>query len=451
MNIANGVTSDISLNELSVNSNSNIMVDADLAAGKMDTISADKVNEIGEGINLNVSGINLISDTKAEKTVINFVNDESLMGHITSSVSNVAYSPIYRYGVGYDAATGSFEFIRGSSSDYKNVNPAIMVGPVAAQLGGYFNQLNAYDQAFANMDMTMLMTKEQRQALKMYNKYALGKKAPVGDVPSTSGTVPEESAGLWARPYSSFENVDLKNGPNVSNVMFGSFFGGDTSIKELGHGFDGIFSVYAGYNGSHQVYNGNSLWQNGGTVGLTGTLYKGNWFGGWTVAGGLSGVDANTMYGSEDFMLWSAGTAIKTGYNWELMEGKFIIQPHYLMSYTFVDTQNYTNAAGYRISSDPLNAIQLVPGLKFIGNLKNGWQPYLGVDFVWNIMDKTKFSAAETSLPQLSVKPYVQYGLGVQKRWGDRFTGYLQAMFRNGGRNGVIFSAGFRSSFGHGK
>ena len=326
-----------------------------------------------------------------------------------------------------------------------------MVGPVAAQLGGYFNQLNAYDQAFANMDMTMLMTKEQRQALKMYNKYALGKKAPVGDVPSTSGTVPEESAGLWARPYSSFENVDLKNGPNVSNVMFGSFFGGDTSIKELGHGFDGIFSVYAGYNGSHQVYNGNSLWQNGGTVGLTGTLYKGNWFGGWTVAGGLSGVDANTMYGSEDFMLWSAGTAIKTGYNWELMEGKFIIQPHYLMSYTFVDTQNYTNAAGYRISSDPLNAIQLVPGLKFIGNLKNGWQPYLGVDFVWNIMDKTKFSAAETSLPQLSVKPYVQYGLGVQKRWGDRFTGYLQAMFRNGGRNGVIFSAGFRSSFGHGK
>lgn len=451
LNLANGVTSDISLNELSLNSNSNIMVDADLAAGKMDTISADKVNEIADGINLNVSGINLISDAKDKTTVINFVNDESLMGHITSSVSSVAYSPIYKYGVGYDAATGNFEFVRGSASDYKNVNPAIMVAPVAAQLGGYFNQLNAYDQAFSNMDMTMLMTKEQRQALKMYNKYAMGRKAPIGDVPTTSGTIPEESAGLWARPYSSFEKVDLKNGPNVSNVMYGSFFGGDTSIKELGHGFDGIFSVYAGYNGSHQVYNGNSLWQNGGTVGLTGTLYKGNWFGGWTVAGGLSGVDANTMYGSEDFMMWSAGTAIKTGYNWELLEGKFIIQPHYLMSYTFVDTENFRNAAGYRISSDPLNAIQLVPGLKFIGNLKNGWQPYLGVDFVWNIMDKTKFSAAETSLPQLSVKPYVQYGLGVQKRWGDRFTGYLQAMFRNGGRNGVIFSAGFRSSFGHGK
>jgi len=39
---------------------------------------------------------------------------------------------------------------------------------------------------------------------------------------------------------------------------------------------------------------------------------------------------------------------------------------------------------------------------------------------------------------------YVQYGVGVQKRWGDRFTGFFQVMLRNGGRNGVAFSAGFR-------
>ena len=63
-------------------------------------------------------------------------------------------------------------------------------------------------------------------------------------------------------------------------------------------------------------------------------------------------------------------------------------------------------------------------------------------------MDKTKFNVADASLPQLSVKPYIQYGVGVQKRWGDRFTGFLQAMFRGGGRNGVIFSFGFRSTLG---
>lgn len=449
LTLANGAVNPVNLEALSLNANSNIAVDADLANSKMDTISANNYNFANDNVKLNVSGINLLSDAKSEMTTINFVNDDSLKSHISTSVSEVAYSPIYKYGVAYDPTMGNFEFTRGNASDYKNVNPAVMVAPVAAQLGGYFNQLNAYDQAFSNMDMTMLMTREQRQALKMYNKYAYNGDG-FGSVATSSGTIPEERAGVWARPYSSFENVHLKNGPKVSNVMYGTFFGGDSSIKEFKNGFDGIFSAYVGYNGSHQVFNHNSLWQNGGTLGLTGTLYKGNWFGGWTIATGLSGVDANTMYGSEDFGMWSIGTALKTGYNWELLNNKFIIQPHMMVSYSLVDTFNYTNAAGLKISSDPLNAVQLAPGLRFIGNLKDGWQPYLGLDFMWNIMDKTKFDAMETSLPQLSVKPYIQYGVGVQKRWGERSTGYAQAMFRNIGRNGVILSLGYRASFGHG-
>lgn len=449
LTVANGAVNPINLEALSLNANSNIAVDADLANSKMDTISANTYNFANDDVKLNVNGINLLSDAKTDNTIINFVNDDSLKSHISTTVSEVAYSPLYKYGVAYDPTQGNFEFTRGSSSDYKNINPAVMVAPVAAQLGGYFNQLNAYDQAFSNMDMTMLMTREQRQALKMYNKYAYNGDG-FGSVASSSGVIPEERAGVWARPYSSFENVHLKNGPKVSNVMYGTFFGGDTSIKEFRNGFDGVFSAYVGYNGSHQVFNHNSLWQNGGTLGLTGTLYKGNWFGGWTIASGLSGVDANTMYGSEDFGMWSIGTALKTGYNWELFNSKFIIQPHMMISYSLVDTFNYTNAAGLRINSDPLNAIQLAPGLRFVGNLKDGWQPYLGVDFMWNIMDKTKFDAVETSLPQLSVKPYIQYGIGVQKRWGERSTGYAQAMFRNIGRNGVIFSLGYRAAFGHG-
>lgn len=449
LTVANGAVNPINLEALSLNANSNIAVDADLANSKMDTISANNYNFANDNVKLNVNGINLLSDAKTDNTIINFVNDDSLKSHISTTVSEVAYSPLYKYGVAYDPTQGNFEFTRGSSSDYKNINPAVMVAPVAAQLGGYFNQLNAYDQAFSNMDMTMLMTREQRQALKMYNKYAYNGDG-FGSVASSSGIIPEERAGVWARPYSSFENVHLKNGPKVSNVMYGTFFGGDTSIKEFRNGFDGVFSAYVGYNGSHQVFNHNSLWQNGGTLGLTGTLYKGNWFGGWTIASGLSGVDANTMYGSEDFGMWSIGTALKTGYNWELFNSKFIIQPHMMISYSLVDTFNYTNAAGLRINSDPLNAIQLAPGLRFVGNLKDGWQPYLGVDFMWNIMDKTKFDAVETSLPQLSVKPYIQYGIGVQKRWGERSTGYAQAMFRNIGRNGVIFSLGYRAAFGHG-
>ena len=118
------------------------------------------------------------------------------------------------------------------------------------------------------------------------------------------------------------------------------------------------------------------------------------------------------------------------------------------MSYTFVNTFDYKTASGVNMNSDPIHGIQITPGLKFIGNLKNGWQPYLAVQMVWNIMDKTRFQANDVSLEQLSVKPYVQYGLGVQKRLGERFTGYTQAMIRNGGRNGIALSAGFRWALG---
>ena len=96
-----------------------------------------------------------------------------------------------------------------------------------------------------------------------------------------------------------------------------------------------------------------------------------------------------------------------------------------------------SSAAGVKIDSKPLHGIQIAPGLKFIGNFKSGWQPYASVQMVWNIMDKSRFTANDVSLPELSVKPYFQYGVGLQKSWGERFTAYGQAMLRSGGRNGL--------------
>lgn len=140
----------------------------------------------------------------------------------------------------------------------------------------------------------------------------------------------------------------------------------------------------------------------------------------------------------------TAGVASKTGYNWELFNGRFIVQPSWLMSYSFVDTLDFRTKSQAKITSDALNAIQLAPSIKFIGNLDGGWQPYASVTMVWNIMNDASFKANDISLPELSVEPYVQYGLGLQRRWGERFTGYGQAMLRNGGRSGIGFNLGFR-------
>ena len=63
-------------------------------------------------------------------------------------------------------------------------------------------------------------------------------------------------------------------------------------------------------------------------------------------------------------------------------------------------------------------------------------------------MDRTSFNITDVNIPDMSIRPYIEYGIGVQKRWGERFTGYGQAMLRNGGRNGVMLSIGFKWALG---
>ena len=455
LDLRNGVASNIPLYGLALNANSNIYIDVDLANQTMDNLSASNTNY--NGGTLNVAGMTLLSDAINDFTSINFTSDSNLKSHVAYTGANqVVYSPIYKYNVAYNENNGNFEFTRGSGGGGGNggnaseaFNPAVLAGAVGAQIGSYLTQLNTYEQAFANQDMLMAMTRDERTSMKFANKYASTQGTGEGGVVTFDpNQIPEQTKGAWFRPYATFEGVSLNNGPSVRNIGYGSLFGGDTGIIELSHGWDAVYSVYAGYNGSNQNYSGVSINQNGGTLGVSGTWYKGNFFTGLTANVGANVAEAHTMYGSEDFTMLATGIASKTGYNFELADGKFIIQPNYLMSYTFVNTFDYTNAAGVRIDSNPLHAIQIAPGLKFIGNLKNGWQPYVSLQMVWNIMDRTRFHANNVSLPDMSVDPYFQYGIGLQKRVGNRFTGFGQAMVRNGGRNGIALSFGFRWALG---
>lgn len=59
---------------------------------------------------------------------------------------------------------------------------------------------------------------------------------------------------------------------------------------------------------------------------------------------------------------------------------------------------------------------------------------------------QAQMKAKTASLPNMSVAPYVQYGVGLQKKIGERFTDFGQAMIKNGSRNGVALQFGFRWS-----
>ena len=229
--------------------------------------------------------------------------------------------------------------------------------------------------------------------------------------------------------------------------MYGAFFGANSELQRIGNGWDAQYGLYAGYNTSRQRYSGNSVHQYGGTLGLAGYLYKDSFFSALALSAGADEAKAETMYGKENFYIFRYGIASKTGYNLLLHNGKILIQPNWQMSATYVDTSDYRNAAEVRIKSHPFYAVNLAPALKAAYNFASGWHPYANIKYVWSAWDKTQFKAHDIELPEMRVKPYIQYGFGLQKDWGDKLSGYIQTDFRSLGRSGVDITAGIRWTF----
>ena len=451
MSMINNQAGTMNIPTVNLNGTTNLGVDVDLANKQMDTIKAENYN-VAENAKLNVNSINLLNDAKQDKTDILFTDNKDLASATAyTGASPIAYSPIYKYEVAYNPDEGFFTFTRGggSGNPSDNFNPSVLAPSVIQQAGAYTTQLQTFNYAFQHADTFMNIPYLERVAMKNTGRYAV---SPTGDATDVGTFSPlltkEQDAGFWVKPYASFENIPLNNGPKVSNINYGTLVGYDSSLTPVAKGWERVLTGYIGYNGASQRYSGVDAYQNGGILGGTATMYKGNFFNATTLSVGATAGDASTMYGNENYAMLLAGIGNKTGYNFEFKDGRIILQPNFLISYTFVNTFDYTNGAGVRIKSDPLNAIQLAPGLKLIGNTKTGWQPYLSVAMVWNLLDDSKVTANDVRLPEMSIDPYVQYGAGIQKRFKDRFIAFGQAMIHNGGRNGVSLTGGIRWSVG---
>ena len=445
---------------LSLNGDTNLTADVDLANSAMDTITAD--NYAINGGTLHVVGMNILSVAPSDRDVTEiYFAETGLMNNVTNGTGELpdqyqtAYTPIYKYNVDYETREddgGYFLFSKGglnSGNPSDSFNPAVLNTPVANLAAGQATINETFKYVFEHADAFTQLPAMERMAQIKNNYYALSTdyNENLGD--SLTGLAPEfHNDGAWVRPYVTFETMNLKNGPDVDAITYGTLIGFDSDFEDLGNGWTGVTTGYVGYNGSQLSYSGNDTSMNGGLLGLTQTFYKGNFWTALTASAGASVGETSTMYGSEDFTSLLAGVGSKTGYNFEFQEGKFILQPIMFLSYTFVNTFDYTNAAGVKIESDPLHTLQLNPSVRFIANLKNGWQPYASVGMVWNLLNQTDTTANGVSLPDMHVKPYVEYGIGVQKRWADKFTAFFQTMIRNGGRNGVALTGGFRWSIG---
>lgn len=433
------------VNDGTININS---VDINPATETMGKITADSYGT--QSGTINVNGLNVLADPNPDKLQTNvFFADSAFANTVKYNGSNEYMGKIYKYTVGYSPESGEFQFVRGGgSSGADSFNPSVLSSSVNAQAGTNATVNETFHYVFEHADAFTQLPSMDRFAKINENRYALSSDFN-NNIP---GIAPEfnNKAG-WFRPYVTFEKMNLRNSGAVNATTYGSLVGFDSDFQDLKHGWTGVTTGYIGYTGSQLRYSGADTTMNGGLIGFTQTFYKGDFWTALTLSTGASAGQTNTMYGKEDFTTLFAGVGSKTGYNFEFKEGKYIIQPVWFMSYTMGKTFDYTNAAGVRIESSPMHSIMLNPSLRFIANTKNGWQPYASVGMVWNAMNESSTSANGTKLPESSIKPYVEYGVGLQKRFKDDFIAFGQAMIRNGGRNGISLTAGFRWAIGRDK
>lgn len=449
MNINNMGLAPLHLNSFVNNGTINInSVDINPATETMGKITADSYGT--QTGTINVNGLNVLADPNPDKLQTNvFFADSAFANTVKYNGSNEYMGKIYKYAVGYSPESGEFQFVRGGgSSGADSFNPSVLSSSVNAQAGTNATVNETFHYVFEHADAFTQLPSMDRFAKINENRYALSSDFN-NNIP---GIAPEfnNKAG-WFRPYVTFEKMNLRNSGAVNATTYGSLVGFDSDFQDLKHGWTGVTTGYIGYTGSQLRYSGADTTMNGGLIGFTQTFYKGDFWTALTLSTGASAGQTNTMYGKEDFTTLFAGVGSKTGYNFEFKEGKYIIQPVWFMSYTMGKTFDYTNAAGVRIESSPMHSIMLNPSLRFIANTKNGWQPYASVGMVWNAMNESSTTANGTKLPESSIKPYVEYGVGLQKRFKDDFIAFGQAMIRNGGRNGISLTAGFRWTIGRDK
>ena len=450
LNTVNDSIHTYDVNNFTLSNNTKMVVDVDLANETMDRFTSNGYGE--HNGDLIVSGMNLLSDSKGDSAEI-FFAEEGLKDNVLNGTGELpdkyqtAYTPIYKYNVNYDnrADGGYFVFNRGGQNSSDSFNPSVLSTPVANQAGSQAVINETVRFAFQHMDLFSQLPFNQRMAIINNNRYAISE-----GTPKYTPELEMINKGFWVKPFTSFETINLNHGPDVDAITYGTLVGFDSNFKELKRGWYNVQSIYGGYNGSQLSYDGVDTSLNGGVLGITETFYKGNFFTALTATAGANVGSSKTMYGNEDFTALLAGIGSKSGYNFEFKNGKYILQPILFMNYSFVNTFDYTNAAGVKIDSDPLHTFQINPQLKFVTNLKNGWQPYASVGMVWNVLNSSKVRANDVILPKMSVDPYVEYGVGLQRNWKDRFTGFAQAMVRNGGRNGVALTFGFRWAIGKG-
>lgn len=415
LDIRNGSASDIKLAHLTVSQESNLYLDADLANKKIDTLTADTITVNAK---LNIAGLNLISDATQEETVVNFTSDEKLLANVdyTGKTSGLkALSPLYSYDVSYDTANGDFTFKR-----VEAYNPTVYASTSSAQTVGFLQQ------NIANV---------------VFDKITVPQPVSSG----RSGGDEPKLQNIWATVIGFDDNVEFDSFNTIDSEMFSVVTGMNSVEKETSLG-NAVFGAYAGYLNGEQKYTGNEIKQEGGYIGLTSALTKGNVSLLSMLNTGFIRNESEHSFGTDKYNTYWGGVSAKIGYNYHVSED-ITVQPFVYGGYTLVKSEDYTSKSGLRIKSDNLHVFEFAPGIRVDKSFCNGWNGFVQAKYAF-VKDKGgDVTVDAVSLPNISTKDYAEYGLGIEKELSDNWNVSASLNRRDGGRQGWNGSIEFKYNF----
>ena len=260
-------------------------------------------------------------------------------------------------------------------------------------------------------------------------------KYPAGDVEDRTG------ATMWLKGSYGKEAVDFGY-KNFDTDYYNVILGIDTDRKYT-DSFDATYGIFAAYT-EGKLDKSEKASFNGGYVGVRGNWYINKLFFGAIADFGLRKTKVEANGDEEDFDSQSIGLALKAGYNFEVSNKSFTIQPNIMFNSDFDISESF-NIDGTKVESDDYFNYSIAPGVKLAKNLGRCW--ILSGEAKYVIVSSDgKVEIDDADKYDKYYSNYTLVGLGVEKIWGYTVV-HCKVNKTFQGRDGWILNAGLEFKF----
>ena len=411
-------------------------VDVDLDAGTMDHFEATNFT-IASGGSITVNQFKIVAETETDEDIgetinIPFVvatNNEGL-NLISTDIAEEIYGETYAYSVVYNN-DGTFGFTKIGLAQKQAPAPALAAATATKTAGVAAGAATATVSGLGGQTMSH-----------------------GGSVVSLGMNSGDEPLGLstWVQAFGSNDDVELKHLSGKVDTQFYGLVGGiDSKRFTYSNGIHAVYGFFGAYVQGRQKLDDTKITQKSGYTGISIALRKDAAFSNFSLTAGFATNEANTTWGKDKFDTKIVSVANKTGT--DLIKGSWALTPSVLLSYTGLDTDDYTAKSGTKVNNKFMNVFTVAPELKITRDLGDGLNGYAKVSYKFFFYDNNKIEANDVLMPAMSVKPYVEYGVGVTKDWSREewspkdLATFAEINRHDGGRTGWDVNLGMKLDF----